>query len=63
MPVVRVLKAPRAQGFLTTPQVEKLISKLPGHLEPLVMFLYYCGVRVGEAGHLEWGERLILSVG
>ena len=26
-----------------------LFRKLPVHLRPLVTFLYYCGVRAGEA--------------
>jgi len=32
------------------------LPKLPTHLRPLVTFLYYCGVRVGEAVQIEWGQ-------
>jgi integrase len=57
MPVVRLLKEPPARkGFLTRAQFEHLLSKLPGHLRPLVTFLYYCGVRVGEATQIEWSQ-------
>lgn len=57
MPVVRLLKEPPARkGFLERNSFEKLLSKLPGHLRPLVTFLYYCGVRVGEAVQIEWGQ-------
>jgi integrase len=27
---------------------------LPTHLRPLVTFLYWCGVRLGEALQIEW---------
>lgn len=57
MPVVRLLKEPPARkGFLDRTSFEKLLSKLPRHLRPLVTFLYYCGVRVGEAIQIEWGQ-------
>ncbi|HEY2547999.1 MAG TPA: site-specific integrase [Candidatus Acidoferrum sp.] len=57
MPAVRLLKEPPARkGFLARAQFEHLLSKLPAHLRPLVTFLYYCGVRVGEATQIEWGQ-------
>jgi integrase len=57
MPVVRLLKEPPARkGSLERPQFEKQLSKLPLHLRPLVTFLYYCGVRVGEAVQIEWSQ-------
>ena len=57
MPVVRMLKEPPARkGFVTRAQFEHLLPKLPTHLRPLVTFLYYCGVRVGEAVQIEWGQ-------
>lgn len=57
MPVVRLLKEPPARkGFVTRAQFEILLSKLPVHLRPLVTFLYYCGVRVGEAIQIEWSQ-------
>jgi integrase len=33
-----------------------LISKLPDNLKRLVTFLYYCGVRLGEACQIEWNQ-------
>jgi integrase len=57
MPVVRLLKEPPPRkGFLARAQFEHLLSKLPVHLRPLVTFLYYCGVRVGEATQIEWSQ-------
>lgn len=57
MPVVRLLKEPPPRkGFLARAQFEHLLSKLPAHLRPLVTFLYYCGVRVGEATQIEWSQ-------
>lgn len=57
MPVVRLLKEPPARkGFLARAQFEHLLSKLPVHLRPLVTFLYYCGVRIGEATQIEWSQ-------
>jgi integrase len=29
---------------------------LPTHLKPLILFLYYCGVRGGEALQIEWPQ-------
>jgi integrase len=57
MPVVRLLKEPPPRkGFLTRAKFEHLLSKLAAHLRPLVTFLYYCGVRVGEAAQIEWSQ-------
>ena len=57
MPVVRLLKEPPPRkGFVARAQFEHLLSKLPTHLRPLVTFLYYCGVRVGEATQIEWSQ-------
>lgn len=57
MPVVRLLKEPPPRkGFVTRAQFETVLSKLPVHLRPLVTFLYYCGVRVGEAVQIEWSQ-------
>jgi integrase len=57
MPVVRLLKEPPARkGFVTRAQFENLLSKLPPNLRPLVTFLYYCGVRVGEATQIDWSQ-------
>lgn len=57
MPVIRLLKEPPPRkGFVTRAQFENLLSKLPVHLRPLVTFLYYCGVRVGEAIQIDWSQ-------
>lgn len=47
---------PARKGFLGRDQFDTLISKLPDNLKPLVTFLYYCGVRVGEACQIEWKQ-------
>ncbi len=31
-------------------------SHLPIHLRPLITFLYFCGVRLGEALQIEWSQ-------
>jgi integrase len=39
---------------------------LPLHLRPLITFLYYCGVRLGEALQIEWSqvdlERAVIRI-
>lgn len=64
-PKIHLLKAgaPR-KGFLPRAQFESLLSHIPTNLKPLITFLYYCGVRLGEARQIEWsqvnlGEALI----
>jgi integrase len=56
-PKIRLLKpgAPR-KGFLPRDQFDKLLSHLPENLKPLIMFLYYCGVRLGEAKQITWDQ-------
>jgi integrase len=57
MAVVRLLKEPPARkGFVEREQFETVLSKLPDHLRPLATFLYYCGVRVGEAKQIVWSQ-------
>ena len=57
VPVIRLLKEPPARrGFLKIETFEKLLAKLPTHLHPLVIFLYWCGVRLGEALQIEWPQ-------
>jgi integrase len=57
MPVVKLLKEPPARkGFMERAQFAKLLSKLPVHLRPLITFLYYCAVRVGEASQIDWSQ-------
>lgn len=57
VPKIRLLKpgSPR-KGFLPLDQFEKVLSNLPNNLKPLITFLYYCGVRLGEAKQIEWPQ-------
>lgn len=57
VPVIRLLKEPPArQGFLELKKFEELVGLLPTHLHPLITFLYYDGVRLGEALQIEWPQ-------
>ena len=57
VPVIRLLKEPPARkGFLERKKFNELRALLPTHLQLLVTFLYYCGVRVGEALQIEWPQ-------
>ena len=54
---IRLLKSsPARKGFLAKEQFDSLVSFLPVNLKPLVTFLYYCGVRLGEAKQIEWRQ-------
>lgn len=57
VPKIRLLKEPPARkGFLETKRFAELVNALPPHLRPLIMFLYWCGVRLGEALQVEWPQ-------
>ena len=57
VPKIRMLKAGAARkGFLERDKFEALLVNLPAHLKPLVTFLYYCGVRLGEALQITWEQ-------
>lgn len=57
VPVIRMLKpSPPRKGFLLREQFETLLAKLPDRLRPLITFLYYCGVRLGEAKQIQWSQ-------
>jgi integrase len=57
VPKVHFLKEPRARsGFLEPDKFDELVNLLPTHLKPLIIFLYYCGVRGGEALQIEWPQ-------
>ena len=57
IPKIRLLKNnPARKGFLPKEQFDALLSFLPINLKPLVTFLYYCGVRLGEARQIEWRQ-------
>lgn len=47
---------PARKGFLPKAQFDSLLTKFPLNLQPLILFLYYCGVRLGEAKQLEWKQ-------
>ena len=52
-----MLKAgPARKGFLAPEKFSELLKNLPINLKPTVTFLYYCGVRVGEALQIEWPQ-------
>jgi integrase len=54
---IRLLKEPAPRkGFLEVAKFEEQLSNLPAHLRPLIMFLYWCGVRLGEAQQIEWTQ-------
>jgi integrase len=42
------------QGFLPAESFQKLFDAMPAHLRSLLLLLYTTGVRVGEAGKIEW---------
>ncbi|MBI3671012.1 MAG: tyrosine-type recombinase/integrase [Acidobacteria bacterium] len=57
VPKIRLLKAGTARkGFLPRDRFEELLAALPDTLKPLVTFLYYCGVRLGEALQIQWAQ-------
>jgi integrase len=57
VPVIRLLKEPAARkGFLPVAKFEELLGALPSYLRPLILFLYWCGVRLGEARAIEWPQ-------
>lgn len=57
VPKIRLLKEnPARKGFLAREKFEELLSHMPEKLKPLITFLYYCGVRLGEALQIEWSQ-------
>lgn len=57
VPFVGLLKKPKArQGFIREEKFYKLLEALPTHLQPLILFLYRCGGRVGEALEIDWSQ-------
>ncbi len=57
VPVIRLLKEPPARrGFITEKQFEALLKVIPSHLRPLLLLLFYCGIRLGEALDIEWSD-------
>src|ERR1700686_5406422 len=57
VPKIHLLKEPPARrGFITQEQFDDLVAVLPALLRPLVLVLYWCGVRVGEAMQIDWNQ-------
>ncbi len=57
VPKIRLLKEPGARkGFLEEEKFNELLALLPTNLRPLILFLYWCGVRKGEALQIEWSQ-------
>lgn len=57
VPKIRLLKEPGARkGFLEEDKFNELLALLPSHLRPLILFLFWCGVRKGEALQIEWPQ-------
>jgi integrase len=50
VPKTRFITGPSPRkGFLLEGQFNELLELLPTHLRPPILFLYWCGVRKGEA--------------
>jgi integrase len=49
-----VAKRPKVEPIRNLTNV--LLGHLPPNLKPLVTFLFYCGVRLGEALQVDWGQ-------
>ena len=57
VPIVRLQKEPPSRrGFVTDKQFGELVKVLPTHLRPLIAFLFFCGVRLGEALAVTWSQ-------
>jgi integrase len=57
VPKIRFIQDPGARkGFLAAEQFNELLELLPAHLRPLILFLYWCGVRKGEALQIQWPQ-------
>src|ERR1700730_7755859 len=57
VPKIRFYKPNGARkGFLPREKFDELLVQLPVHLHPLIVFLYFCGVRLGEALQIEWSQ-------
>jgi integrase len=57
VPKIPLLKENAARkGFLAPADFDKLLAAIPLDLKPLVLFLYYCGVRKGEALSIDWKQ-------
>jgi integrase len=68
-PKFELLKEKSRQGFLPLEAFQKLFNVTPSRLQPMLLLLYHCGVRVGEAERIQWsavdlaGGRITLQEG
>jgi len=53
---VFIADPPTRKGFLLEGQFNELLELLPTHPRPLILFLYWCGVRKGEALRIQWSQ-------
>ena len=57
VPKIRLLKEPPPRkGFVEQDKFDELVGLLPGYLRPLIIFLYWCGGRKGEALAIQWPQ-------
>jgi len=57
VPKVKLMNEPPARkGFIEQEQFEPLLHVLPSYLQPLISFMYYTGVRKGEALSIDWNQ-------
>jgi integrase len=57
VPKIHLLKPnPARKGFLTLQKFTELLAQVPDDLKPLLLLLYYCGLRRGEALQIEWTQ-------
>jgi len=57
VPYIELLKKPPARkGFLEPKSFQKLFDNIAIEYKPLLVFLYYCGVRIGEAKQVQWSS-------
>ena len=57
VPKIHLFKPnPARKGFLSLEKFEELLTRIPSDLKPLVLLLYYCGLRRGEALQIDWSQ-------
>ncbi|HVP51118.1 MAG TPA: site-specific integrase [Terriglobales bacterium] len=57
VPFIPLLKEPAPRrGFLPLERFERVLNLMPPELKPLICFLYFCGVRCGEALQITWEQ-------
>ena len=57
VPKIQTRPEPSArQGFIEREKFDELLSLLPTHLQPLIIFLYTSGTRLGEALQIVWSQ-------